>query len=260
MVQGPPHPLRSTLLRSGESMLAALFPADCLLCGRPLPWRQRGGACLLCWRRIPWRAGIRRLSGPLSAMLWAADYEGSIRRLIQAFKFRGIDYLDRWLAGESIARILPLLGSAVPHPDLVIPVPLHWWRRMRRGYNQSLLLARTIAGRSDLPVDPHVLVRRRAGRRQLGLSRAARLRSLHGAYAIRSSARPGASRASIRGKRILLVDDVVTTGATLQACALELQRAGALSVVGFTIARTPMVSGRGPLRNVAAGIRNTFKG
>ncbi|MFQ5877281.1 MAG: ComF family protein [Acidobacteriota bacterium] len=230
--------------RIGEALLAALFPADCLLCGRPLPWRQKGSVCLSCWHRLPWRAGMRRRPGPLDAVLWAADYDGAIRRLIRAFKFEGIDYLGRVLGEESASRVLPLLGSAVPRPDLVVPVPLHWWRRSRRGYDQALLLARALARRAGLPLAAGLLVRRRVGR-QLGLSRNARLAALRGAYLVRGT-RPGrGTGVPVEGRNVLLVDDVVTTGATLQACALPLRRAGARTVAGFAVARTPSRRGRG---------------
>jgi len=227
-----------------EQTLATLLPADCLLCAEPLPWRQNGGVCLPCWDRLPWSPGLRRRaaassSRALEAVAWAADYDGPVRRLIQALKFEGADQLGRHL-GESAARHLgPLLGlgtgscsgALFPFPDLVVPVPLHWWRRLFRGYNQAGLLAAPIARAAGLPLVTDLLRRPRAGRRQTGLSRGERLRSLSGSYR--------AEGPSLRGAAVLLVDDVVTTGATLEACARELRRAGAMAVFGFALARTP---------------------
>jgi ComF family protein len=115
--------------------------------------------------------------------------------------------------------------------DLIVPVPLHIWRRLRRGYNQAELLAREIVRLTGLPLDTRVLRRHRAGRRQLGLSRRERRRSLAGCFA--------AEQARARGRTILLIDDVVTTGATLETCARVLLDAGALGVVGCVLARTP---------------------
>ena len=214
------------------ALLASLFPADCLLCGRILPWRQEGGVCLPCWQDLPWAPGFRPASGPLRALLWAADYEGPAGRLVRALKFEDMDRLAVPLGRETAARLAPLL--ALLSVDLVVPVPLHWWRHSRRGYNQAALVARALARRADLPLSTGALARRRAGRRQLGLSRQERLASLAGCYAARVS--------RVRGRTILLVDDVVTTGATLEACARELRRAGAAGVVGCAFARTARIT------------------
>jgi ComF family protein len=212
-----------------EALVPALFPADCLVCGRALPFRQEGGVCPGCWERLPWVPGYRPRRGPLQALMWAADYEGAIRRLVHGLKFADMDGLGRPLGARMAARLAPLILAE--RVDLVVPVPLHFWRGYRRGYNQAERLARALARRVPLPLDTGALRRRRAGRRQLGLSRRERLRSLAGCFL----ARP----ARTRGRIILLVDDVVTTGATLEACARALLAAGARRVVGCVLARTP---------------------
>jgi ComF family protein len=211
-----------------EALLAALLPADCFLCEQPLPFRQEGGVCLPCWQRLSWAPGFRPRRGPLQALLWAADHDGPIRRLVHGLKFADMDYLAPALGRSMATRLAPLLVAQ--SPDLIVPVPLHYWRRYRRGYNQAERLARAIALRTGVPLDTRAL-RRRHGGRQLGLSRRERLRSLAGCFA----ARPG--RAC--GRTILLVDDVVTTGATLEACARALLAGGARRVVGCVLARTP---------------------
>jgi ComF family protein len=216
------------LRRLAEALLASLFPADCSLCARILPWRQKGGVCLPCWDAFPWAPGYRPGRGPLRALLWAAEYEGPAGRLVRGLKFEDMDYLASPLGREAAARLAPLIAAM--RPDLVVPVPLHWWRRSRRGYNQAGLLARAIARQAGLPLSTRALARRRAGRRQLGLSRQERLRSLAGCYAARAP--------RVRGLTVLLVDDVVTTGATLEACARALLQAGALGVIGCVVART----------------------
>lgn len=220
-----------------EASLQILFPADCYLCARPLPWRQKGSVCFPCWESLPWSPGLLVRRGPLRGVLWAADYDGPIRRLVHGFKFEGMHYLGRHL-GEAVAdRLAPLLERLAP--ELVVPVPLHWWRRYRRGYNQALLLAAPVARRAGLILERRALSRPRAGRRQLGLSRRDRLRSLRGCYGAPGAAAPSGRPGSLRGKTVLLVDDVMTTGATLEACARVLLRAGARSVVGCVLARTP---------------------
>jgi ComF family protein len=241
-----------------SALVVALLPADCLLCGDPLPFRQKGSVCLPCWGRLPWTPGLRLRPDPLRALLWSAEYRGPIRRLVHHLKFETLDYLGPILGEEMAVRLAPLLAghraapagavslAGLPRPDLVLPVPLHWWRRCRRGFNQALLLAGPLARRLGLPMERRLLVRRRAGRRQLGLSRRERLRSLEGCYAVARRARAGAGAGGIAGRTVLLVDDVATTGATLEACARVLRRAGAAAVIGCVLARTPRVGGAAP--------------
>ena len=76
-----------------EALLPALFPADCFVCERALPFRQEGGVCPSCWESLPWLPGSRPRRGPLQALLWAAEYEGAIRRLVHGLKFADMDYL-----------------------------------------------------------------------------------------------------------------------------------------------------------------------
>lgn len=223
-----------------ELCLASLLPADCLLCGGVLPWRQRGSVCLPCWSRVPWSPGLRPRADALRAVLWGADYDGPIRDLIHAFKFTGLDNLAAPLGEHLAVRVAPLLGAAVPSPDLIVPVPLHWWRSMRRGFNQAHLLADAIARVTGIPMRPRLLGRSRAGRRQLGSSRSERLRSLDACFEVPRGCPRRRPRAEIEGRRILLVDDVLTTGATLLSCARVLRRAGAGTVVGCVLARTPV--------------------
>ncbi len=222
-----------------ETGLAALFPADCLVCYRPLPWRQRGSVCHPCWASLPWTPGLRLSRGPLRALLWAGDYSGPLRRLIHDLKFRGVDYLGSPLGKEAAGRLGPLLAAiSLPRPDCVVPVPLHWWRRSRRGYNQAEIIATTFARSIGLPLVSRILQRHRAGRRQLGLTRGERLRSLDRCFRVRRDALRRAGRAGIGAPTILLLDDVVTTGATLDACAAALREAGAGAIIGCALART----------------------
>jgi len=223
-----------------EALRAELLPADCAVCGAPLPWRQTGSVCLPCWSVLPWTPGLRPGPEPLRAVVWGGDYREPLRRLIRGFKFEGMDYLGAALGAELALRLRPLLVGAVFSPgiDLVVPVPLHRWRRWRRGYNQAEILAEPLSRALALPLRIDVLLRIRAGRRQLGLSRRDRLRDLADCYA---------ALPAVRGRTVLVVDDVLTTGATLSACAVALRRAGAATVIGCVVARTPVGAPRSAL-------------
>ena len=123
-----------------------------------------------------------------------------------------------------------LLAAALPRDerfDGVVPVPLHWRRRWQRGFNQSELLARAIARSRGVPLMA-ALRRVRHTATQTGLSNTSRRRNVAGAFQV---------RLPVAGKRILLIDDVMTTGSTVAACAAALRRAGALRIVVLTVAR-----------------------
>ena len=149
-------------------------------------------------------------------------YEGGLRTLIHLYKFSGFRPLADPLT-DLLHRALPIDGEF----DLVTPMPLHWFRRWRRGFNQSELLAVKLGKRRGIPC-VRLLERRRPTRSQTSLTPAQRRKNVAGAFL----AAPDAA-----GKRILLVDDVLTTGATANACGSALKRAGAASVTILTIAR-----------------------
>jgi ComF family protein len=171
------------------------------------------GRCALC------RSGVRGFD-------WAAcygSYEGTLRALIHLYKYNRMKPLVKPLSD--------LLAAALPRDqrfDAVVAVPLHWRRRWQRGFNQSELLARSIARRTGLRLLDAVR-RRRATRVQAGLSNSRRRENVAGAFV----GKPGKAK----GLRILLIDDVMTTGATASACAHALKRAGAQSVALLTLAR-----------------------
>ena len=151
------------------------------------------------------------------------SYEGSLRRLIHLFKFEGMQPLRKPL-GEFLALALPRETNF----DAIVPMPLHWRRRWERGFNQSELLAAEIGRRWNAPVR-RIVRRKRATAPQAGLTSAQRRLNVRGAFSVK----PG----SLKGMRILLVDDVLTTGATASACARALKRAGASHVSFLALAR-----------------------
>jgi ComF family protein len=151
-------------------------------------------------------------------------YDAELRELIHLFKYNRVRTLDRPL-GRLLAMALPRERSF----DLIVPMPLHWRRRWERGFNQSELLARQIARRVHVPVK-NVVRRKRATAAQAGLTNAKRRANVAGAFVV-------SSKNSVQGARVLLIDDVMTTGATARACALALKRAGASHVTFLALAR-----------------------
>ena len=164
----------------------------------------------------------------------AATYVGAVRPAILALKFRGQRRVAECLAPLMAAPFQSDIRTA----DIVIPVPLHASRRRERGYNQAELLARAFAASQGLPVGADLLVRARATEAQTHLSRVERLHNVAGAFAL---ADPIVAK-TIAGRRIMLVDDVTTTGSTLDAAAEPLRAGGAASVWGLAFAR-PIAGG-----------------
>jgi len=159
----------------------------------------------------------------------AGDYSGSLRRLVHAFKYDARTSLARPLAGLLRTRAAEVLAGA----DVAVPVPLHPWRRLHRGFNQAALLA----GALGLPVC-RALRRTRPTPPQVGLSAAARRRSVRDAFApawhLLRSQRP------LEGRIVVLIDDVRTTGATLHECAVALKKMGAVEVRSAALAQAPV--------------------
>lgn len=207
------------LTAAGWSKIAFLEAPVCDGCGLPFDYDQGPGVrCAACEARPKAFARARA----------ACLYDEHSRELILQFKHA--DRLD-------LARLFSLwLGRAaaelIAEADAVLPVPMHPLRLIRRRYNQAAEIARPLARRAGLAYWPGALKRRRAGESQAGKSGSGRRRNVQGAYACA----PGWER-RVAGKRILLVDDVMTTGATAEACARALTRAGAAAVYVAVIAR-----------------------
>ena len=206
--------------------LASFVPLPspiCSCCGRPIVSERAVEAsqtlCRLC------RLGIYAFARARSY----AVYEDAMIRAVVRLKYEPIKPLAVWFADRlaEIARREPELLLA----DLVVPVPLHGDRLRERGYNQAELIARPLARRLKLAYGPGVLVRTKSRPATLRLSLHQRWSTVRGAFATR----PGSL---VDNLRVLLVDDVMTTGATLDACARALRKAGATGVFALTVARS----------------------
>jgi len=197
------------------SGLRFLAPPWCEGCHRPMPHASPGARCARCLADPPRHAGVRA----------AVAYGPAARRVALRFKYGG-----RLGLAETIARQMRRL---VPDDaEVLVPVPLHRWRLWRRGFNQAALVARRLAASSGVPVAPDLLQRRRATPVLRGLGPAGRRRAVKGAFAVDPA---GAAR--IDARRVVLVDDVHTSGATADACVRVLLAAGAASVTILCWAR-----------------------
>lgn len=210
-------------MRLVAGLLDLLFVPACAACDAVLA--ERLPFCAACAVSVdPAPAAAGEVTAPY---LFGGELATALRRL----KFEG-----RREVARSIAPLLgPALAEAAAGCDLLVPVPLHRRRLRQRGYNQAALLLRHARRYADLPVDPLCLRRVRPTAPQTGLDRAARQKNVDGAFAV---ARPQ----RIAGRSILLVDDVVTTGATLAAASTALRAAGAARVTGFCVARAERIA------------------
>jgi len=200
--------------------LSGCLPVTSPCCPRcALPFATIGGGDHVC--------GECLLKPPDFAWTVAAGlYEEALRHAIHRFKFDGSIALDR-----PLARLLEAAWQRTAPawiPDLIVPVPLHPHRLKQRTYNQSLLIARELGRHHQLPVDPHLLIRLLPTVAQAGLTARERHRNLRGAFAL---TRP------LAGEKVLLIDDVMTTGTTARICASTLCNGGAGEVALAVLAR-----------------------
>jgi len=230
----------SPLTRVGRVVLDVLFPARCVGCGAygaflcqscqgELP-RARPPRCPICWRPQPRAAPCGRCREERPAFQGARSlylYQGAAREAVHALKYNYVSALAQPMARLMAAYVEE---EEAIEADLLAAVPLYVRRQRLRGYNQSLLLARELSRLCGLPLAERGLARRRNTPPQARSADAeARKRKVADAFV--------ADRRWAEGKRVLLIDDVMTTGATLDACARALRQAGAASVWALTFAR-----------------------
>ncbi|HET7491227.1 MAG TPA: ComF family protein [Bradyrhizobium sp.] len=238
---------RGVLSHAAKLALNIALPALCISCREPV---DGDGVCAECWARLSFiappycpRLGIPFVYDPGPDMLSmeaianppayararaAVRYDDVARTLVHALK-----YQDRTDLAPAMGRWMARAGrELLDDADVLIPVPLHWRRAWRRRFNQSGALARVIEQQSGVKLAAEALRRIRPTEQQIGLSRTQRASNVQGAFKVASD-----RQALIAGRRVVLIDDVLTSGATADACARALLRAKAASVDVLVFAR-----------------------
>lgn len=232
-----------------------LLPISCAACGRVLDAREPGIVCGRCWARLRLLASPRcvRCGHPSEgrACRWCDNLPAYVRaarsvcwatvdtgqRIIHALKYDGWSRAAEGMAARMARLEWPV--DVVEERAALIPVPLAASRQRQRGYNQSECLARALGALWSVPVRIDVLVRSRATQTQTRLTPEERVRNVHGAFAATPTA-----RGDLRGMHVVLVDDVVTTAATLNACAGALHESGVRIISYVTFGRAPAIGDR----------------
>lgn len=233
----------------GTALLNVMLPPLCLSCDTPV--ETHGGICAACWQNIrfisppycpicgvPYELAAHD-ELPCAACLTnrpnyrvaraAVVYDQGSRDIILGFK-----HADQTHLAATLARMMAQAGQDIlTSCDLLAPVPLHRWRLFRRKYNQAALLTQALGQSQHIPVVPDLLLRRRATAPQGHMNATARARNVRDAFCLNPR-----YQASLSGKKIGLIDDVMTTGATVKSCIHVLSKAGAAEVVVLTFART----------------------
>jgi ComF family protein len=218
---------RMTITTLANAMLSVLLAPTCAACNEVLETPLSGCVCRNCWEQVhPVGDFVFERGSPIDRLVAVGEYDGALREIIHALKYQG-----RRSIAAGLARLMRRSGEdLLCSADCVVPVPLHWRREYARGFNQ----AREIARHLRRPMRDE-LVRSRATAPQVELSKEQRHENVKGVFALKHPL-PGPPL-KLKGWKVILIDDVSTTGATLGACATVLRDAGAADVYGLTAAR-----------------------
>jgi ComF family protein len=234
--------------RAASAVIGLVYPPSCIACQAATG--EAHALCAACWSRLRFieRPYCERLGTPfpvdwgqplLSPAALAdppvfqraravALYDDTARALVHRLK-----YGDRLDLAPALGGMMARAGAELlAEADVIVPVPLHRWRLWKRRFNQAMALARVVSRASAVPCDPFLLARVKRTISQVGLTKAQRQENLQGAFRV-----PAEAKARLKDRRVLLVDDVLTTGSTANAAARALLRGGAASVDVLSFAR-----------------------
>lgn len=221
------------------------FPATCCKCGK---YTENQGLCGNCWSKIHWIsepicpicgkpfeidigiscAECRRKKPSFDCARAVFEYDDESKPLILKFK-----HSDATFLGEQLAQWMYRVGESLfEKADLIVPVPIHFFKRLKRKYNQTEILANYLAQLSGKTYEPRILKKNKPSRSQEGLTKIQRKENVKNSFAIDEKYAP-----LLNEKSVLLIDDVLTTGATVNECAKILKKHGAKSVFVLTLAR-----------------------
>jgi len=257
------EPRANRLARFTGALRAALglavdvgLPRLCAACREPVGGE---GLCAACWGKLSFIAPpyCERLGipfpfdpGPGVLSMEAIADTPAYRRARATLRFddvaralvHALKYGDRLDLAPTMGRWMANAGrELLADTDAIVPVPLHWRRQWARRFNQAALLSEVVSKTSDVPVAHTALKRVKATPQQVGLSQSERALNVQGAFRV-----PPAAKAAVEGRRLILIDDVITTGATVDACARALNRAGAAHVDVLVFARV-VAAARAPI-------------
>jgi competence protein ComFC len=211
-----------------EMMLKLIFPPKCIFCSCLLAIKENLEICDKCKGEIPFTVSVPTLETKYcECVIFATEYTGIVRKAILEFKFKKKSAHFRTFGNLLSLRILSLYNQS--DFDFIIAVPLHKSRQLERGYNQAELIAKEISRLTGIKHEPRLLNRFKKTKFQSELKKQLRLANIENAFYVKR-------HTHIKGKSILLIDDIMTTGATIDECAKVLLCAGARRVVGAVIA------------------------
>ncbi|MGO4572203.1 ComF family protein [Microvirga sp. 2TAF3] len=245
---GPASRLLHAAKSASGTLLGLLYPPTCIACQAATGVPH--ALCASCWSGIRFieRPYCERLGTPFAVDLGqpllspaaiadppvfgraraVTEYGETASALVHRLK-----YGDRLELARALGLMMVRAGAELlKEADVIVPVPLHRWRLWRRRFNQAMALATIVSDESGIPCDPFLLARVKSTRQQVGLTKAQRQENLQGAFRV-----PADAKARLKGKRVLLIDDVLTTGATANAASRALLRGGAASVDVLAFAR-----------------------
>jgi ComF family protein len=241
------------LFHSAHKFLSTLkdicFPLTCCNCGQ---FVDSEGLCSECWKTIKWTGDPKcRICGipfeidvdmlcpeclrkkpHFDKAISVFEYDDFSKDMILKFKHGDMTFMSRQLA----AWIYRASENEIKNADIIVPVPIHFFKRLKRKYNQSELLAQELEKISGIPCEPRILQKIKSTPQQEGLSRSTRLKNINGSFGVNPEYSP-----RLNAKTVVLLDDVLTTGSTAGECSKILKKHGATKVIVLTIARVSLV-------------------